>query len=80
MEDGLASIGTRVTNNPKLVNVAFSSYLCRDQITVADFLGVFWLRGLESGDVCLWHDQDVCRRLRVGVLESINPRILVDLI
>jgi hypothetical protein len=79
MEDGLPCSGTGVANNPELVQVAISGDLCCDQITVADFLGVFWLGGLQSGNVCLWYDQDVCRRLRVDVLEGINPRILIDL-
>ena len=79
MEDGLACSGTGVTNNPELVQVAISGDLCCDQITVANFHGMFWLRGLQSGNVCLWYDQDACRCLRVDVLEGINPRILIDL-
>jgi hypothetical protein len=80
MEDGLACSGTGVANNPELVDVGFSGYLCSDRITVADFLGVFRFRRLQSGNVCLWYDQDVCRRLRVHVLEGIDPLILIDFI
>lgn len=75
----MACTGTGVANNPEFVQVAFGGYFCRNEITVADFLGVFWFGRLQSGNVCFWDDQDVCRRLRVEVLEGINPRILIDL-
>jgi hypothetical protein len=80
MEDGLPCSWTGVANIPEVVHVAFGGYLRSDQVTVANFLRVFRLGCLQSGNVCFWYDRDVYRRLWVGILEGINPRILIDLI
>jgi hypothetical protein len=79
MEDGLACSRTGVANDPELVQVTISGYLCSNQIAVSNLRGIIWFGGLQPGNVCLRDDQDVCRRLRVNVLEGINPRILIDL-
>ena len=59
---------------------ALAGDLCRDQLAVADDLGVLGRGFLKPDDVALGHDEHVRRRMGIDVFENEHLVVLVDLL
>src|SRR5581483_4620204 len=61
-----------------VLDAAIASDLGRDQMAVANYLGVFRIRRIKSRDVALGNNQHVGWRLGSDVLEGENSFVFVD--
>ena len=79
MEHRLAGVRADVVHRAVAVlDAALAAEFRGDQVRIADDLGIFRLRGVDSGKVLLRNNQDVGRRRGIDVLEGKHLVVFIN--